>query len=268
MAPTLIEQLALAPAGKDRFTGTTPSLGGGRIFGGAAVAHALLAAYETVSDRACHSLHAYFIHPGNPATPVTFEVERSRDGGSFATRRVRAMQDGRPILDLMASFQARGPGMEHQMAMPVALDPEALVDDDRRGASVGIQLRNAELPRPGFVPDVRAPHHQMWFRSEWPLGLELRYHQAALAYASDFPQLPVIVQPHPVTWAMDDFQFASLDHAIWFHRPLDFHQWHLCDLDTPSSAQGRGLSRSSIYAQDGTLVATVLQEAMIRMRQT
>jgi len=258
--------LALERSGPNVFKGFTPAGGGPRIFGGAAVAQSLLAAYETVAERVCHSLHCYFIHPGNPAEPVFYAVDRSRDGGAFATRHVSAIQDGRPILEMLVSFQRPTPGFEHQVALPEAPAPASLGDDDPRGATVGIQLRNVGLPRPGLASEVRPPHHQMWFRSNQPLGPEIRHHQAALAYASDFPQLPTIIQPHPVTWATPGFQIASLDHAIWFHRPFDFNGWHLCDMDTPSSSDERGLSRSTVFAQDGTLLATVLQEAMIRLR--
>ncbi|MET0137334.1 MAG: acyl-CoA thioesterase II, partial [Sphingobium sp.] len=172
------------------------------------------------------------------------------------------------ILEMIASFQRTSEGMEHCIAMPASPSPDSLADDDMRGASVGIELRNRKVPRPGMVATIEPPNHQMWFRSRVPLGDAIRLHQAALAYASDFPQLPTIVQPHPVTWRTPGFQFASLDHAIWFHRPLDFTHWHLCDLDTPSSSQQRGLCRSSVFTQDGTLVATVMQEAMIRMRRS
>ncbi|MET0371539.1 MAG: acyl-CoA thioesterase domain-containing protein [Sphingobium sp.] len=263
---SLFDILALKPAGVDGFTALAPSIGGPRIFGGAVVAQAMLAAYETVGGQVCHSLHCYFIHPGDPATPILYAVTRSRDGGSFATRHVAAMQDGRPILEMIASFQRPAEGFEHGAAMPSVPPPDSLEDDDARGASVGIQLRNVGVPRPGLVATVEAPRHQMWFRSQSSLGDAIRHHQAALAYASDFPQLPTIVQPHPVTWRTPGFQFASLDHAIWFHRPLDFTRWHLCDMDTTASSQQRGLCRSSVYDEGGTLVATVVQEAMIRMR--
>jgi acyl-CoA thioesterase-2 len=265
---TLIEMLALERTGADLFTGHAPRDDGFRIFGGAAVAQSLLAAYDSVGDRVCHSLHCYFIHPGDPAKPVLFRVDRTRDGGAFATRHVSAMQDGRTILELLASFQRpSGPSFEHQAPLPAAPAPETLIDDDLRGVSVGIQLRNVRLPRPGFDVETLPPRHQTWFRSQQSLGPEIRFHQAALAYASDFAQLPTIVQPHPVTWDTPGFQFTSLDHAIWFHRPFDFTNWHLCDMETPSSSGERGLSRSTIYGQDGTLVATVVQEAMIRMRE-
>lgn len=237
-----------------------------RLYGGAVVAQALLAAYETVEGHVCHSLHSYFIHPGDPAKPILYEVDRARDGGSFATRRVIAVQDGRQILNLAASFQKSAGGFEHQVPLGDAVaGPDDLIDD-LRGHAAGLQLRNVAEPRPGMVADHRPPLHQMWYRSVWPLGPDIRHHQAALAYASDYPMLPVMVQPHAVTWKTPGFQFASLDHSLWFHRPFDFMQWHLCDMDTPSTADGRGLGRGTIYAQDGTLVASVAQEGMIRMR--
>lgn len=263
----LPDLLALEPIERDLYRGHPPTDGARRLFGGAVVAQALLAAYETVEDRVCHSLHSYFIHPGDPSKPVLFEVDRARDGGSFTTRRVIAVQDGRQILNLAASFQKPADGFEHQIQRPAGIPaPTELIDDDLRGRHVGLQLRNTSSPRPGMVADERPPFHQMWFRSEWALGSEVRHHQAALAYASDYPMLPVMVQPHPVTWKTAGFQFASLDHSLWFHRPFDFTAWHLCVMDTPSTAGGRGFGRGMVYAEDGTLVASVAQEGVLRMR--
>lgn len=268
MSRSLVDILTLERAGPDCFRGWSPDPDAPRIFGGSVVAQALMAAAATVEGRACHSLHAYFIHPGDGAKPILFEVDRARDGGMFATRRVVALQDGRQILNLAASFQAPAQGVfDHQHAMPADIaGVDALSDDDLRGEAVGLQLRNSRLPRPGMVADARPPHHAMWFRSRLPLGDNPALHQAALAYASDYPQLPTIVQPHPVTWRTPGFQFTSLDHSLWFHRPLDFTRWHLCSLDTPIGAGERGLSRGTIYDADGLLVASVAQEAMIRMR--
>jgi acyl-CoA thioesterase-2 len=262
----LVESLALEPIERDLFRGVTPPGSGARIFGGQVIAQCLLAAYETVEARACHSLHAYFIHPGDTSIPILFEVDRARDGGSFTTRRVTAVQNGRQILNFAASFQAPEEGFTHQSPAPSVAAPEALADDDPRGDSVGLQLRSVAVPRPGMVLGVRPPRHQVWMRSRQPLGEDLRFHQAALVYASDFPLLPTSVQPHPVTWGMRGIQRASLDHAVWFHRPFDFCQWHLYDMDSPSASGTRGLSRGAIYGPDGTLVASAAQEAMFRLR--
>lgn len=265
---TLVEMLALERIDRDLYRGITPAGAGPRIFGGQVIAQCLLAAYETVEGRACHSLHAYFIHPGDPAIPILFEVDRARDGGSFTTRRVTAVQDGRQIFNLAASFHAEQDGFEHQAPMPAvaAPDPEALGDDDTRGRRVGIDLRTVDLPRAGMAPLVRPPRQQVWTRSNQPLPPDLRYHQAVLAYASDFPLLGTSVLPHGVTWAMPGMQNASLDHAIWFHRPFDFNGWHLYDMDSPSASGTRGFNRGSIFGRDGTLVASTAQEAMIRIR--
>jgi acyl-CoA thioesterase-2 len=264
---TLIEMLALECLGPNLFSGTTARRDEPRIFGGAAVAQSLLAAYETVEGMSCHSLHCYFIHPGDPAEPILYEVDRVRDGGSFATRGVVARQGSRPILNFIASFQKPAEGFEHQVASShIGEGPDALFDDDLRGQAVGIQLRNSVVPRPGMEPTIRAPQHQMWFRSAQRLGTEPRFHQAVLAYASDFPQLPSIIQPHAVTWRTPGFQFTSLDHSIWFHRPFDFNNWHICEMDTPSASGQRGLSRGTVYSEAGVLVASVAQEAMLRMR--
>jgi acyl-CoA thioesterase-2 len=268
MSRSLVEILTLEPCGHASFRGWPPEPDASRIFGGSVVAQALMAAAATVAGRACHSLHAYFIHPGDGTKPILFEVDRARDGGMFATRRVVALQDGRQILNLAASFQAPADGaFDHQFTRAADLpDADALYDDDLRGEAVGLQLRNIRVPRPGMEDGIRPPRHAMWFRSALPLGNDIAMHQAALAYASDFPQLPTIVQPHPVTWRTPGFQFTSLDHSLWFHRPFDFTRWHLCELDTPISAGERGLSRGTIYDGDGLLVASVAQEAMIRMR--
>ncbi len=264
---SLIELLALERVGPDLFSGTAPRRDEPRVFGGAAIAQSLLAAYATVETMLCHSLHCYFIHPGNAAAPILYEVDRVRDGGSFATRHVTARQNGRPLLSFIASFQHSREGLEHQIApLHVGAGPDVLTDDDMRGQSVGIQLRNSEVPKPGMEPAIRAPRHQMWFRSVQTLGDDIRGHQAVLAYASDFPQLPVMIQPHPLTWRTPGFQYTSLDHAIWFHRPFNFHNWHVCELDTPSSSGERGFGRGTIYSDDGVLVASVSQEAMLRMR--
>lgn len=261
-----IDTLAPEAIGENVFRGFAPAIfGGTHLYGGCVVAQSLLAAYATVEERACHSLHAYFIHPGDTRLPITFEVDRDRDGGSFTTRRVTALQNERPILIFMSSFQTTAEGLAHQHPMPeFARSPDELSNDDPRGQSMGIEIRSMEVPRPGMIARVRPPRHQVWARSREPLGA-LKYHQAALAYTSDFPMLPTMAQPHGITWDMPGLHRASLDHAIWFHRPFDFNGWHLFDLDSPVVANTRGFARATVFGQDGSLVASVTQEAMIRV---
>jgi acyl-CoA thioesterase-2 len=263
----LARSLTLARVGEDLFRGTSPDAQAPRVFGGQVVAQGLLAAYETVERFDCHSLHSYFIHAGDPGAPILFQVDRLRDGGSFATRRVSAMQGERRLLELTASFQAAEQGFTHQAPMPaVAAGPEAIDDaGDPRGLGIGIYLRNLRNPRPGMIDEINPPQHQTWFRADG-LPSEQRYHQAALAYATDFQMLPTMVQPHPLRWSTPGLQIASLDHALWFHRPLDFTAWHLHDLDSPSAHATRGLARGRVFSRTGTLVASTAQEAMFRLR--
>jgi acyl-CoA thioesterase II len=264
--PNLVETLALEQIELNLLRGVTPQSVGGRIFGGQVIAQCLLGAYRTLEGRACHSLHAYFIHPGDPTIPILFEVDRARDGGSFTTRRVAAVQEGRQILNFAASFQAPEEGFTHQTSAPLAPGPEALIDDDLRGQAMGFQLRTVDAPRPGMIAVARPPRQQVWMRCVQPLGEDLSLHQAALVYASDFPLLATSIQPHAITWNMPGLQRASLDHAIWFHRPFDFNQWHLYDMDSPSACATRGFSRGAIFGLDGSLVASAAQEAMVRFR--
>jgi acyl-CoA thioesterase-2 len=265
--PTLVESLSLERIDRDLFRGVSPDHGHPRIFGGQVIAQCLLAAYETVADRLCHSLHAYFIRPGDPAVPIVFEVDRARDGASFATRRVTAIQDGRQILNLAASFHVEESGFEHQDPMPLeAPDPESLADDDLRGVRSGIQMRSVAPPRPGMSLRISPPRQGVWFRSLQPIGQDQRLHQAVLAYASDYPLMSTAAQPHPITWDMPGVQPASLDHALWFHRPVNVNGWCFYDLDSPSASGARGFNRGALYDRSGRLVASAAQEAMIRVR--
>ncbi len=279
MTTTLAGTLALERLEKNRFRGTTPDSWSGRIFGGQVIAQALLAAYETVEERPCHSLHAYFIRPGDPVVPIVFEVDRSRDGGSFATRRVIAIQDGKQILNLAASFQDAEEGFEHQVPVPehphwsellAEIRPEDAGKPDA-GRATGwlsssvtrpIEIRTVEgmLSPEGQQP----PFNKYWFRAIDPIGDDPRLHQAILAYASDMGMLATATRPHPVTRRTPGLKSASLDHSMWFHRPIDFNAWHLYVQDSPIASGGRGFSRGSIYTEAGVLVASTAQEGMLR----
>jgi acyl-CoA thioesterase-2 len=281
----LTETLALERLEVNLFRGVSPDDGPGRIFGGQVIAQSLLAAYETVEDRICHSLHCYFIRPGDPRVPIVFEVDRSRDGGSFTTRRVVAVQHGQQIFNLAASFMAQEEGFEHQAPMLKVPGPDDLPTEAESMAAALEKMPEEQRkwmsrPRPiemrpvdgGSIfdrgkPEAREPESQVWFRAKAPIGDDQHMHQVVLAYASDMNLLSTAMRPHRVHWQTRGFQSASLDHAMWFHKPVNFNNWHLYQQDSPSASGGRGFIRGSIYAEDGTLVASVTQEGLIRMRK-
>ena len=279
---TLVETLQLERIEENLFRGTSPDTAPGRIFGGQVIAQSLLAAYETVETRVCHSLHCYFIRPGDPSIPILFEVDRSRDGGSFTTRRVVAIQRGQQIFNLAASFQDVEQGFEHQAPMPETPTPEEL--DDEVTAQKKLLEKAPEpmrrmmmRPRPiemrgrdsfGWPPsENKEPQSAVWMRAREPIGEDPHMHQVVLAYASDMNLLSTAMRPHRVGWQTQGLQSASLDHAMWFHKPSNFNDWHLYAQDSPSASGGRGFVRGSLYTRDGTLVASVAQEGLMRQRK-
>jgi acyl-CoA thioesterase-2 len=281
---TLVQSLKLERLEVNLFRGTTPDEESRqRIYGGQVIAQALNAAYETVEDRICHSLHCYFIRPGDPNVPIIFDVDRSRDGGSFTTRRVIAVQHGQQIFNLAASFQVEEAGYEHQADMPEAPPVDSIEDDFEVSKRM---LKDAppaarewlERPRPiemrtvggrmDHRPEAREPWQQLYFRARDPIGPDPHMHQVILAYASDMSLLGTAVRPHGVSWQTPGFQSASLDHAMWFHRPTDFNEWHLYHQESPSASGGRGFNLGYIYrVSDGALVASCAQEGLMRMRK-
>jgi acyl-CoA thioesterase II len=279
---TLVETLQLERIEENLFRGTSPDTSPGRIFGGQVIAQSLLAAYETVEARICHSLHCYFIRPGDPTIPIVFEVDRSRDGGSFTTRRVVAIQRGKQIFNLAASFKDPEEGFRHQAERPSGphwselRDQQEVMRELMKDAppeakrwlsrTPPVEMRSADA-RTYWRDGPKDPVSQNWFRCRTPIGEDPRMHQVILAYASDMNLLSTAMRPHQVHWQTPGFQSASLDHAMWFHAPTDFNAWHLYHHDSPSAADGRGLIRGAIYAEDGTLVASVAQEGLMRMRQ-
>lgn len=279
---TLVETLQLERIEENLYRGTSPDTQPGRIFGGQVIAQSLLAAYETVESRVCHSLHCYFIRPGDPTTPIVFEVDRSRDGGSFTTRRVVAIQRGKQIFNLAASFKDPEEGFHHQAPMPEGPHWSELKDQMEVMAELmkdapeaakrwlkrpmPIEMRSKDA-RTYWMDGPKDPVSQNWFRCRTPIGDDAHMHQVILAYASDMNLLSTAMRPHGVHWQTPGFQSASLDHAMWFHKPTDFNQWHLYVHDSPSASDGRGLIRGAIYAEDGTLVASVAQEGLMRMRK-
>jgi acyl-CoA thioesterase-2 len=262
----LIATLALEKIELNLFRGHGPKDNGDHFFGGHVIAQALLAAYETVPDRVCHSLHAYFIRPGNVHIPVLFEVDRARDGGSFTTRRVIAIQNGEQIFNLAASFQIDRKGLEHQFPMPDAPDPESLNEEPSwRGTPRPIDIRWPS-PRSHHDTSKHPPRKAVWLRAKNPIGPDIHLQQAMLAYASDMAFMETALRVHGVNWQTPGLQSASLDHAMWFHQPFDFNDWMLFDQDSPSTSQGRGLVRGEMFTHDGRLVASVVQECLMHIK--
>lgn len=250
-----------------------------RIFGGHVIAQALMAAYRTVPDRLCHSLHAYFIRPGDPAIPVIYQVDRARDGGSFTTRRVVAIQHGKQIFNMSASFHVAEEGWDHQHEMPAAGTPDNWPARPELRAAYAekipekyradfLRQRPIELreiaPRDFFAPEKIGDRNQLWFRMEASKGQNAQMQHCLLAYASDMNLLGSSLRPHGLTWFQGRVMSASLDHAMWFHAPIEFSDWHLYDLDAPWTGGARGFNRGSIYRADGALVASVAQEGLMR----
>lgn len=279
----LLDLLDLEYIEENIYRGQNRNLGSKRVFGGQVLAQALVAARRTVDpERVAHSLHAYFILPGDIEVPIVYDVDRIRDGGSFTTRRVRAIQHGRPIFNLSMSFHRPEPGHEHQDPMPTGLPgPEELPDELdllREQAEffpedvrpIVLQERPFEFrpvdPVRLFHPERREPRRAVWLRATDRIGDDLAVHQALLAYASDHGLLPTALRPHGLSWVQPDMQVASLDHVIWFHRPFRVDEWLLYVNDSPSAAGARGFTRGAVYRRDGTLVASVAQEGLMRQR--
>lgn len=271
----LLDILDLEALDLDLYRGATPAYETRRIYGGQVVAQALSAAYRTIEGRHCHSMHAYFIRPGDPKIPILFQVDRARDGGTFAVRRVVAIQHGKQIFNLAASFQTPEVGFEHQLQMPEPPAPEGLMNEEELRALAGhapesrrvwpVEVRPCDPPPPGFKGKL-PPIDMCWFRARMSVGADVPTNQCALAYASDMTLLDASLRPHGVDWDSGRLQVASLDHALWFHHPSDFSEWHLYVQDSPSASGGRGFNRGSIFTRDGRLVASASQEALIRYR--
>jgi acyl-CoA thioesterase-2 len=275
-ANELTEILHLEQVELDMFRGFTPPEERSRIYGGQVVAQALTAAYRTIEDRICASLHAYFIRPGDPSIPVMYMVERVRDGGSFSVRRVIAVQHGAQIFNLAATFQVDEQGFEHQFEIPDVPAPEGLLNEEQLREAAGVAPHPGRRPWPVEVRPVdpipwgdagaHDSRNSLWFKSRQPVRGDTPANQCAIAYASDMSLLDACLRPHPVNWDSGGMQTASLDHAMWFHRPSDFSDWHLYVMDSPSASGGRGFNRGSIYSRDGRLVASAAQDGLIRYR--
>ena len=278
----LLHLLELERIEHDLFRGQSQDLGWGNVFGGQVLGQALSAAAQTVpEERAVHSMHGYFLRTGDAKKPIVYEVDRIRDGKSFTTRRVVAIQNGAAIFSMSASFQRDEPGLEHQAPMPETPGPEGLrseLDLARKYADrIPEPLRaQATCERPieirpvdpvnVLAPKPMPPHRRVWYRAAGTLPEGANLHRWLLAYASDFNLLGAAMQPHAVSWIMPDIQVASLDHAIWFHRPFRFDEWLLYVIDSPSTSGARGLARGQFFTQKGELVASTAQEGLIRKR--
>ncbi len=263
------------------FRGQVPPTPRSRVFGGLVVAQALVAASRTVEGRAPHSLHAYFVLPGDPSMPIVYQVERVRDGRSFTTRRCVAIQDGRTIFDLFASFQVEERGLDHQMPMPDVPDPDTLPSQaqllERLGDKVppglkawasfetSIEIRPCSMRRFDRSKPPE-PRQSLWIRAVGRLPDDPAVHRAVLAYLSDLSLIDVALAAHGHTLFEPEFAAASLDHALWFHRPFRADEWLLYDQDSPNTSGSRGLARGLIFDRKGKLCATVMQEGLIRIR--
>lgn len=264
------------------FRGVSPQAGWQRVFGGQVIGQALVAAYRTVEDRTAHSLHGYFLRPGDPSVPIIYEVDRIRDGGSFTTRRVVAIQHGHAIFSMGASFHKREQGLGHHVRMPQVPSPESLPSEaelkerliDRVPPAVRayweherpIEIRPVDLSR-YFSPEKRAASQQVWIRATGSLGDDLALNQCVLAYASDFTLLDTALIAHGRFVFDPTLMLASLDHAIWFHRSFRADDWLLYAQDSPSSGGGRAFCRGTLFSRFGELVASTAQEGLVRERR-
>ena len=286
LAAMLVTLLDVEQIDTDLYRGSRQPGGRGRVFGGQVIAQALQAAQRSVADsigaKDAHSLHAYFMRPGDENFPIVYQVTRDFDGKSFATRRVVAMQQGQPILTMAASFQAPEEGLHHQDVMPEVPGPETLKSERELRLGIAhlvpekyrdfftrrqtaIEMRPL-YPRSWFAPEKREPNNAAWFRTAAAIGDDPAVHRAALAYASDMALLATSMMPHGVNWLMPEMQTASLDHALWIHEPFRADEWLLYATDSPWSGHARGMNRGSIFTADGRLVASVAQEGLIRRR--
>ncbi|HEX5428337.1 MAG TPA: acyl-CoA thioesterase II [Pedococcus sp.] len=276
----------LGEAGATVFLGRSQKMPHGRVFGGQVLAQCVIAAGRTVADvddgdgtRHIHSLHGYFMRPGDDTKPIRFAVERMRDGNSFSTRRVHALQDGLPILSMITSFQEDAGGLDHQDPMPRVPGPEGLPSllevfggIDNPGAQHlvrrPVELRHVEG---SLFVEPAAEHvaqQSVWMKAVGPLPDDPLVHAAVLAYASDYTLLEAVLRRHGLAWTDPRLRAASLDHAMWFHRPASVDDWILYAQQSPSAQGGRGLGIGRMFSADGTLVATVAQEGMLRIKQS
>jgi acyl-CoA thioesterase-2 len=276
----VIELLKLERIDDNIFRGQSRDIGSAQVFGGQVVGQALSAAHHTVDGRRAHSLHAYFLRRGDINAPIVYEVDRARDGGSFSVRRVVAIQHGRPIFNLAASFQEPEPGLEHQADMPDVAPPDGLQDltevDAEILQKIPEKMRRFLTDKRPFefrpvqpvnfaVPVKQEPARQVWIKAVDKLPDDAELHQNLLAYVSDYELLGTSTLPHGLPFGRGLVQMASLDHALWFHRDFRVDDWLLYSLDSPNASGARGFARGQFFTQDGKLVASSAQEGLVRL---
>ena len=279
----LVDLLDLERLEDNLFRGQSRDIGTQFVFGGQVLGQALSAAQHTVdASRTAHSLHAYFLRAGDIDAPIVYSVERTRDGGTFSSRRVVAIQHGQPILNGSISFQIEEGGFEHQSSMPDVpmpediepmqpLSPEQMAKLPEKiqrwlGVDAPIEFRHV-WPQDKLKPVKRPPIQHIWFRAAAPVGDSPALHRALLAYASDFNLIGTATLPHGISYYTHNVQMASLDHALWFHRPFRMDDWLLYSFDSPTAQGARGLARGQIFSRDGRLIASSAQEGLIRLRE-
>jgi acyl-CoA thioesterase-2 len=275
----LIDILDLEELDRDLYRGRSPKEDRQRVFGGQVAGQALVAAGRTIEDRGVHSLHSYFLRAGDPRIPIVYQVDRLRDGRSFATRRVTAIQHGRAIFALAASFQTDEEGVEHQCEMPGTPPPESLptwteriADMEAKGENVQDWMRRSRPLDTRLVDPMdysgkirQEPRARVWIRADGRLPDDPLLHQCVAAYASDMTLLDTAAKPHLLPFD-DDLQLASLDHAMWFHRPFRSDEWLLYAQESPSMAGARGFTTARFFTESGRLVVSVAQEGLFRQR--
>ena len=262
------------------FRGDSRDIGSPQVFGGQVLGQALSAAQHTVDGRVAHSLHAYFLRRGDMGAPIIYEVDRARDGGSFSNRRVVAIQHGRPILNLAASFQSPEDGLVHQDTMPDVPPPEGLKDLTHLAADVldtiPVKLRRFMTDQRPFEfrpveqrsfdePRTQAPVKHVWIRAVDKVPDDLALHQNLMAYVSDFELLATSTLPHALPFTRGNVMLASLDHALWFHREFRMDEWLLYSMESPNASGARGYARGQFFARDGQLIASTTQEGLVRV---
>ncbi|MCC3702191.1 acyl-CoA thioesterase II [Rouxiella badensis] len=279
----LLDLLNLEEIEEGLFRGESEDLGLRQVFGGQVVGQALYAAKQTVpSDRGIHSFHSYFLRPGDSTKPIVYDVEILRDGNSFSARRVKAVQGGKPIFYMTASFQSLEEGFEHQNTMPQVPAPETLISEsdiakqfihmipkrfhEKFTGERPIEMRPVKFHNP-LQGKHEAPERAVWIRANGAMPDDLRIHQYLLGYASDFNFLPTALQPHGVGFLEEGMQVATIDHSMWFHRPFRMDEWLLYSIESPSASGARGFVRGQFYTREGVLVASTVQEGVMRQRK-
>lgn len=281
MTRDLLKHLTLERIEENIYRGDSRDIGGRSVYGGQVLGQALYAASQTVEGREAHSLHAYFLRPGDKTTPVVYEVDRIRDGSSYTTRRVVAIQHGRPIFNMSASFKLYEEGLEHQCEMPVVQGPDGLRNMTDLGKEAladipdklerflqwqwPLEFRPVQPSHP-LHPEPAPPVRDIWIRTNGHLPDDPAMHKVLLAYASDYSLLGTALLPHGLAFSQSSMRAASLDHAMWFHRDFRMDDWLLYSMDSPNMSHGRGFSRGNLFTRDGRLVASMTQEGMIRKK--